>query len=314
MLEMVRLAEATGYSNIWLGDSQVIWREAYVTLGAAAMATHRITLAPGVTNPVTRHVTVIASALAALSELTGGRVALGIGAGDSSVETLGERPATLAHLKDSILVIRQLLAGERVTLATTEVQMDWAKVAPVPVFIAGSGPRILHLAGQVADGVIILVGTAPEYLKAAFECVRRGAEDAGRDLQNEDFKYVCWTPCAIAQDGAVARDFVKAHVARILKRPLPFELSPQDQSVANQVYEHYEYDQHMVVGARHSQLVPDDIVTRFAIAGTVEECREQVRQLKDSGLHQLAIIPHTPDPRDRRALVKTFAEEVMARI
>ena len=74
-----------------------------------------------------------------------------------------------------------------------------------------------------------------------------------------------------------------------------------------------EYQRHMVVGAKHSQLVPGHIVTRFAIAGTVEECRQQLLQLKESGLHQLAIILHTPDPRDRQALVKTFAEEVMAR-
>ena len=89
---------------------------------------------------------------------------------------------------------------------------------------------------------------------------------------------------------------------------------PRRPIVANQVYQHYEYHQHMVVGSKHSQLAPGHIVARFAIAGTVEECRQQVRQLKESGVHQLAIIPHTSDPRDRQALVKTFAEEIMARI
>jgi 5,10-methylenetetrahydromethanopterin reductase len=309
---MVRLAEELGYSHVWFGDSQVIWRELYVNLGAAALATKRVTLAAGVTNPLTRNVTVTASALATLHELTGGRVALGIGTGDSSVETLGERPATLAYLKESIQVIRRLLAGERVALGTGEVHMDWAQVSPIPVFIGASGPRVLRLAGQVADGAIILVGTAPEYLHAALACIRQGAEEAGRDLQAEGFKYVCWVPCAISRDGKAARDLVKAHVARILKRPLPFALSPEEQPVVEQVYQHYEYQQHMVVGSRHSYLVPDHMVTRFAIAGTVEECRRQVERLKETGIHQLAIIPYGANPRDRLSVVKTFAREVMA--
>jgi 5,10-methylenetetrahydromethanopterin reductase len=312
IVEIVQQAEEVGYSHVWFGDSQVIWREVYVNLGAAALATRRVMLGTGVTNPLTRHLSVTASALATLSELTEGRVVLGIGAGDSAVETVGQRPARLVSLEESIGALKRLLAGERVDLGTGEIHLDWIPQVSIPVFIGASGPRLLQLAGRVADGAIILVGTTPEYLQGAFACIQQGAEEAGRDLQAEGFQYVCWAPCSINQDGKAARDFVKAHVARVLKRPLPFTLSSEDQAIVEQIYQHYEYYQHMVVGASHSELVPDRLVTKFAIAGTVEECREQVHRLTETGLHQLAIIPHTPNPQERLSLIQTFAENVIA--
>ncbi len=314
IVEMAREAEALDYSHIWMGDSQAIWREVYVNLGAAAMATQRIVLGPGVTNPVTRHLSVTASALATLSELAGGRVALGIGAGDSAVETVGNRPSRIQALETAIVAIRRLLAGEEVDLGQGAMRLDWVGAQRIPIIIGASGPRLLRLAGKVADGAIILVGTAPEYLQGAFDCIQQGAQEAGRDLKAEGFKTICWTPCAISTDGDAARDHVKSHVARVLKRPLPFTLSGDDQAVVDQIYEQYAYYQHMVVGAEHSDLVPDRLVPKFAIAGTVAECREQVRQLATTGIDQVSIIPHTPDPGDRLALIRTFAREVVSRL
>ena len=314
IVEIVKSAEELGYSHIWMGDSQVIWREVYVNLGAAAQATHRIILAGGVTNPLTRHITVTASALAALSELTDGRVALGIGAGDSSVETLGHQPATLRQLENSIQQIRGLLAGEQVATERGNVRMEWVNIPPIPVFIGASGPRILRLAGKIADGAIILVGTDPTYLKQAMECIRQGAESVGRDLEATGFKYICWAPCAISTNGSTARDSVKAHVARVMNRPLPYTLSPKDQASVSDIARDYDYSKHMVVGTKHGTPVPDHLVTKFALAGTVEECREQVRRIADIGLHQIAIIPHTTNPFDRLHLVRTFAEEVIGHL
>ena len=181
LLEMVRLAEERGFSHVWIADSHVIWREPYVTLGAAAVQTKRVILGTGVTNPVTRDLSVTASAFATLSELTGGRVALGIGLGDSAVETMGKRPAKLAKLEESIGVLRRLLSGQRVTYDAGEVHMDWVNGSVPPIFIGASGPRILRLAGKVADGAIILVGVAPEFLQGAFQSIQEGAQEAGRD-------------------------------------------------------------------------------------------------------------------------------------
>lgn len=314
LVEVAREAEQLGYSHLWMGDSQAIWREIYVNLGAVVMATQRMVLGTGVTNPVTRHLSVTASALATLGELTGGRVALGIGAGDSAVETVGHRPSRLAGLETAIHTLRQLMSGEAVEVGQGTMRLDWLEPQRIPIIIGASGPKLLRLAGKVADGAIILVGTAPEYLQGALDCIRQGAQEAGRDLEADGFKTICWTPCSIGEDGDAARDHVKSHVARVLKRPLPFTLSEDDQAVVRNIYEHYEYYQHMVVGAEHSDLVPDRMVPKFAIAGTVAECREQVRQLASSGIHQVSIIPHTPNPADRLAMIRTFAQEVMGSI
>lgn len=314
LVAMAQEAETLGYSHLWMGDSQAIWREVYINLGAAAMATQRIVLGTGVTNPVTRHLSVTASALATLGELTGGRVALGMGAGDSAVETVGYRPSRLSALETAIRTIRQLLAGEEVDLGQGVMRLNWVRSQRIPIIIGASGPRLLRLAGKVADGAIILVGTAPEYLQGAFDCIQQGARDAGRDLEAEGFKTICWTPCCIGEDGDAARDHVKSHVARVLKRPLPFTLSEDDQGIVTRIYEHYDYYDHMVVGADHSSLVPERIVPKFAIAGTVAECRDQVRELATTGIHQVSIIPHTPDPSHRLAMIRTFAQDVVTAI
>src|SRR5918911_1923349 len=112
LLELIRLAEDLGYHTLYLGDSQMIWREAFSLLGAAALATSRIRLGPGVSNPVTRDPAVLAAAIETLVELAGPRIVLGIGAGDSSLRTLGKQPASLKQLEASIDLIRGLLAGQ----------------------------------------------------------------------------------------------------------------------------------------------------------------------------------------------------------
>ena len=311
LLKTVELADERGYTHLWMGDSQLIWRELYVNLGAAALSTKRITLAQGVTNPITRNVTVTASAVATLSELAGGRVAVGIGAGDSSVETYGARPASLARLEQYVVELRQLLAGNELTLGRGGVRLPWATASSVPIFVAASGPRILELAGKVADGVIMLAGTAPELVNAAMAKVRAGAQAAGRDLDAEGFRFVCWTPCAVSADGESARRAVKAHVARVLNRPLPFELGDDDQAIVRQIQQQYEYYGHMVVGARHGDLVPDRLVSKFALAGTPDEIRAQLARLRTTGVHQVAIVPHTSDPAERIDVVRQFADMAM---
>ena len=163
------------------------------------------------------------------------------------------------------------MAGRTASLHGTEVRMDWIDT-PVPIYIAGSGPRILRLAGKIADGVIMLAGVAPAFIRGAIREVREGARLVGRDLERDGFKYVLWTPCSINEDGGAARSAVKAHVARVLKRPLPFSLNKEDEAAVREIYAQYEYYQHMAVGTRHGELVPDALVNEFAIAGTVDEC------------------------------------------
>ncbi len=316
MLTLVKLSEDMGFSCAYMGDSQMIWREPYVIMGAAAMVTKKITLATGVTNPITRDLGVLAASWVTLRETVGDRVLVGIGAGDSSVETLGKKPSTLANLEKSIGILRDLMGGKTLTWPETgaEVRITYAAgQKPIPVYPAVSSPKIHRLAGKVGDGAIVLVGVDPQFLRASRAELEAGAAEAGTTLKDKKFRVVCWTPCSILDDGRAARGAVKAHVARILKRKLPFELDGAAMDVVTKIREHYEYYEHMVVGTPHGDIVPDDLVERFAIAGTPSEAREQIERLAATGLvDEIAIIPHTQDPKDRDRIIKLVGEMIPA--
>jgi 5,10-methylenetetrahydromethanopterin reductase len=316
MLSLVKLSEDVGFSTAYIGDSQMIWREPYVLLGAAAVTTKRITLATGVTNPITRDLGVIAAAWASLQEMVGDRLLLGIGSGDSSVETLGKKPSTLANLERSVGILRELIGGKTVTWPETnaEVRLTYAQPGMhIPVYPAVSSPKIHRLAGKIGDGAIVLVGVDPLFLKASRQELEAGAAESGKTLKEKGFRVVCWTPCSILDDGRAARSAVKAHVARILKRKLPFELDGPTMDVVNKIRQQYEYYEHMVVGTAHGEVVPDELVERFAIAGTPAEARDQIARLAASGLvDEIAIIPHTQDPTDRDRIIRIVGEMIPA--
>jgi 5,10-methylenetetrahydromethanopterin reductase len=232
------------------------------------------------------------------------------------VETLGKKPSTLASLERSIGVLRDLMSGKTITSAETnaEVRVTYAAgQKPIPIYPAVSSPKIHRLAGKIGDGAIVLVGVDPHFLQASRQELEAGAAEAGTTLKDKKFRVVCWTPCSILDDGRAARSAVKAHVARILKRKLPFELDAEAMEVVNKIRQQYEYYEHMVVGTAHGETVPDEMVERFAIAGTPKEAREQIERLAATGLvDEIAIIPHTQDPRYRDRIIKLVGEMIPA--
>src|SRR5262249_29491747 len=176
----VRRAEALGWDAALPHDSQLRRRDAYVLLAAAARVTERIVLGPLLANPVSRHPTVTASSIATLDELAPGRTLLGWGVGDTAVRLAGLRPARVAELEAGTRLMRALLDGEAVEVgAARPARLPHHR--PVPIWIAAGGPRTLRMAGGVADGVFIRVGTHPANLATAIAAVRAGAAAAGRD-------------------------------------------------------------------------------------------------------------------------------------
>lgn len=307
MVELAKRAEALGFSHVWIGDSHLIWREAYVNLAAAALSTKRVKLGTGVTNPITRHPSVIASAYATLEELSPGRFIVGIGLGDSSVETMGMKPARLADFERSVAEIRALLAGGEAELPTGKIHLKHPCRGKVPLYVAASGPKMLELAGRVADGVIVLVGIDDGAIRRARERIAAGAKSAGR--KEEEIDIVLWVPCAVSEE-LPARDAVKAHVARVLAHPLPFELAPDEERVLEEIRRAYNYYQHMEQQASQARVIPDWLVDKFAIAGTAKECRARVERLKASGVEQIAIIPYGVDEKGRAGVLERFAAAV----
>lgn len=313
MRELTHLAEELGYDNVWFGDSQNIWREAYVNMAAAAVGTERIVFGTGVTQAITRHPSVLASVWATLHELTGGRTACGIGTGDSSLRTMGLSPMKLAELEDTVTDLRALFAGNEAIERSSEApfRLNYVDVPrDIPIYIAASAPKITELTGRIADGVILLVGTDERFITAGLERLERGAKASGRTL--DDLHIVLWTPTAIHEDPAVARDLVRAHVARVIIRPLPAELPEDKMEQVRQLRESYDYYHHLDTSAGHADLVPDELIPHFALAGTPEECAARVAALSALPIDQIAIVPFTPVGGDRGQTMREFARMASA--
>lgn len=309
--ELTHLAEELDYASVWFGDSQNIWREAYVNMAAASVGTERVVLGTGVSQAVTRHLSVLASMWATMHELTGGRVACGIGTGDSSLRTMGLNPVKLAELEETVDQLRRLFAGKDVAEATSDAPYRLNYVdnpRDIPIYIAASAPKITELTGRIADGVILLVGTDKRFVTAGLERLEAGAKASGRTL--DDLHIVLWTPTAIHEDPAVARDLVRAHVARVIIRPLPADLPADKMDQITRLRDSYDYYHHLDTAAGHADLVPDDLIPHFALAGTPEECAGTVAKLAALPIDQIAIVPFTQPSGDRGDTMRQFAQIV----
>lgn len=309
--ELARLAESLDFSHVWVGDSQMIWRESYVTLGALAMATERVKLGTAVTNPLTRHPAVTASAFSSLHELSGGRAVLGIGLGDSSLETLGMTPAKMQVLRDAIAVMRPLMRGEEVNHGGHNIRLIPASAkGGVPIWVGATGPRMLELAGETADGVIMMTGALPALIGHGLERILASATSAGRDPSK--IETAAWVPMSIsADDPQCAKDNVRAHVARWAIRKQPIELEHHIAKIIADIRKAYDYYSHLSPGSPQSKVVTDELVDLCTIAGTPDECLRKVRELRQCGVDQVALVIHG---KRRAEQMKLFADEVLARI
>ncbi|MBI3966554.1 MAG: LLM class flavin-dependent oxidoreductase [Chloroflexi bacterium] len=309
--ELVRLgvlADELGYDCLWTTDSHLIWREPYVTLGAIAARTSRIRLATSVTNPLTRHLTVTASALYTLAEVSGGRAVLGISVGDSSLKTMGLRTATVDRLEAAIGNLRQLLAGEAVAVpGGTTARLTYGGEQRVPIYVAATAPRLLRLAGQVADGVILMNGVAPELIGAALDLVAEGARSAGRDPATVES--VVWAGCcASTSDPAAALAAVKYNVARAIQRAIPGPVDALTREVAERVRAHYDYYHHGDATAGFAELIPDELVPRYTFAGTPDQIAGQIQALAALGVGEVALaIPDAPNIPSRESVIRALA-------
>ena len=141
MIHLAKVSEEAGFTHIWVGDSHLIWREAYVNMAAMMLNTTKVRFGTGVTNPLTRHPSVLASAYATLEEYAPGRMIVGIGLGDSSVETMGLKPSTLANFEKPLAQMRELFAGKEAELPSGKIHLLHPCKGKVPIYIAASWPE-----------------------------------------------------------------------------------------------------------------------------------------------------------------------------
>jgi 5,10-methylenetetrahydromethanopterin reductase len=309
-VRLARLAEALGFGTVWVTDSPVIWRELWVTLAAVGTATTRVRLGPAVTSGVLRHPAVTAGAALTLAELTDGRVRLGLGNGDSAVFTTGGRPQTLSAFRSTVAVLRALLAREPAEPTPgAPIRLAW-RGPPVPLYVAASGPRMLELAGEVADGVVMMVGVSEAMVQAALDRVRAGAARAGR--RPEAIDLVLWTSCAVSdRSPADAVAAVRATVARTVLRTLPLPIRGAHEATVARIRAGYDYAFHSDPRAPHGRLVPDDLVAEFAVAGPSAACAERLGRLAKLGLSGIALALPDAAFDDRGAMLARLAASVL---
>ncbi len=206
--EFIADCEAAGFSGVGVHDHQHSGRDVYLTLALAAQRTSKLTLYPATTNPVTRHPGVLASLAHTLEEIAPGRVRLTVGPGYLAVGNIGRPRASLETMRQAILAMRRLLRGETVVFNGAETKLRNISDPPTPIFITAAGPRMVELAGEVADGALMLVGLHPESVAAASRRLQVGADRGNREL--DDFQTIYITPTTIDDDPAFHSD---AHAA-----------------------------------------------------------------------------------------------------
>lgn len=305
IIASAELADRMGFSTFWVLDSHLLFHEVYTLLGALAVSTTSIRLGTAVTNPLTRHPTVTAAAFSTLAELSGGRASLGISVGDSALKSMNLAPATMSVLADTVALCRTLLAGDPASFAEGKTA-QLRHVGPgVPIYVAATGPKMLQLAGRIADGVILMNGIAPELIREAVAIVREGERTA--DRQEGSVKIAVWAACH------PSRDAVKFNVARAILRNIPGETDDRTRQVAESVKRAYDFRQHGSAEADFARLIPDDIVTRFAFSGGYAEIARQVAALEPCGVDEVVLaIPVAPTITPRNVVMRELAPMLLS--
>jgi 5,10-methylenetetrahydromethanopterin reductase len=289
-VDVVKTAEDLGFDSVWIADVHLSMKNCFIALALCATQTKRIGLGTGVLNPVTRHPAVLANTMSGIQELSHGRALLGIGGGYSSVYPLSLKPASIGQLRESILLMKALMAGETYMYEGQPISMTVGR-AGVPIYLAANQPRMLRLAGEVADGVILMGGANVEFTRWQIDQVRQGAEEAGRDPGSIPLDL--WFSMSVSDDPEQARQDVRPWVASQADtfhrwKELPAFLKPYraDFERAAKAYNRLE---HVSRHAAHKEVVSRELVDLLAVAGSPAECREHLHALGGLGLNRMTV-------------------------
>jgi 5,10-methylenetetrahydromethanopterin reductase len=308
-----KLAEEQGFDNVWITDHYNN-RDVYTTLTVLALNTNSIKIGSGVTNSYTRNPAITASSIGAVNEISGGRAILGLGPGDKATfDAMGiEWVKPLATTREAIQALRGFFAGEKVSMDGEVVKFGGAKLAfktgNVPIYMGAQGPKMLELAGEVADGVLINA-SHPKDFEVAVEQIKKGAAKAGRDPAEVDVTaYACFS---IDKDPAKAVSAAKVVVAFIVagspnlvleRHGIPVEAKGQiGEAIARGDF-----------GALMGGLVTDQMIEAFAICGTPEDCMQRIRDLEAIGVTQ--VVAGSPIGPNKEKAIKLIGKEIIGKM
>lgn len=292
----VRKAEELGFESVWMAEDY-FYRNAILSLATFALATDKIKLATGIINPFTRDPALIAMTFANLDEISKERAIIGLG---SSLrlriyEHHYRKVSNLAAMKECVEIIRELFTGKKVTYEGSIFQIENIRLgvklsrANIPIYIGAMGPKMLQLAGEIADGVLLTAGATREYIKFAVENIKSGANQAGRS--SEDVDVASFVIFSVSQDPEVAKETVKREIAFLVTLPaMDHVLRASGLLNTENVRSIRKLGQkgEMSKAAEH---VNEDLVNSLAVCGKPQECLEKLEEFRSSGLELPIIVP-----------------------
>ncbi|HOO53235.1 MAG TPA: 5,10-methylenetetrahydromethanopterin reductase [Methanothrix sp.] len=302
---MAKLAEDAGFDTIWITDHYNN-RDVYSTLAILSMATSKVKLGTGVTNPYTRNVAVTASSIASINEISGGRAILGIGPGDKATfDAMGiawEKPLTA--VKESVSALRELLAKKRVAghgMAGAQLAF---KAGDIPIYIGAQGPKMLEMAGMIADGVLVNA-SHPDDFKYAVPLVKTGAKKAGRDP--EEVEICAYTSFSADKNGEKAINEAKIVVAFIVAGSPETVLSrhgikPEEAAAVSGAIAKGDFG--AALGA-----VTETMIRAFSVSGTPDDCKARVEELLATGVTQIVV--GSPIGPNKERAIKLIGKEIL---
>ena len=309
---MAMMGERLGFDLVGVADTPANAMDLWVALGITAARTERLTLAACVTNFVSRHPLVTASAAASLAAACEGRFVLGVGTGHSAVVSAGARPSGPTAFRDGLAFTRALLAGERATLGDVSATLP-RRSHRVPLYAAGSGPRALAAAGATADGVFVNYGLQAEHVARARGSLMDGARAAGRAPDDLDEWWIACLDVSERRETAYEKlgnilGFVAAYVVGPdpASRGVPAALVPAIREM-RQTYTTRRADMDQTL--LHRLGLFDYLRRRLAVAGTPDDCIAQVRAARAAGARNLMVtVSLAADPE---RTVELFGKEVL---
>ena len=322
--DISQTAERAGFDYITFLDSQNVSRDVYSMLTVAALNTKTIKIGHGVTVTATRHPSVTANATATIDEISGGRAFVGLGAGWSAVWTMGQKPARLKDIRDAVQFIQRYTAGKTAEYKGATMQSEWIK-NPLKVYIGGGGPKMLRLAGEVADGVILSssFGINPIALKWKLENIYLGAESAGRDPSTIDIWARAMMYVSDKADNAtkeVSGYAVNSALSTIMqfKKTTPeiaelktrmIKAYPCLMEDCQKVYDVYEPYMHERFDTPAAQAVTKRLLDIFHMAGTPDQIGEKIEKIGEIGIKTVATTLYTIV--DKKGMIQEIGNKII---
>ncbi|HXR37128.1 MAG TPA: LLM class flavin-dependent oxidoreductase [Candidatus Binataceae bacterium] len=322
--DLVKMAEDYGAEAIGTYDSAFIGDDAYVraTLLATASTRARVGLRP--TNPLTREPQVMASFLASIDSLTGGRAFMDIASGDSAVLNIGFKIASRARIEDYVNCVRGLLATGEATYRNRPQRVRWSSRVlrhRIPISLCAEGPKMLHLGGRIFDGVIAGTGLLPEVIADTTTRIQAGAREAGRSPSDVEVWFT--TRTSLNEDNDQAIEHVKASVSSILnhsmRQGLDGKLVPDELRAKIQTYvDGYVLYEHVLSSGTNPRRMEELGLTgyalkRFALAGNPEAWIARIEEIAAAGAIRLWLNAEGGNLDRQLHYMRLLGERVMSR-